>query len=224
MSEDTCVARVPIFRALTPEQQLEVAGFARPVRAEANDQVMAAGSSQRRLLVVHSGKVRIVHLLPNGREHVVRVLGEGDVVGEEAFVLGRRPTHYAYADTPAQLCTFDHKDLNKLVARYPAIALKMLQMQSERLSSAERMLAAMGGADVGSRLASYLLDLPSKNEDGGALVELPMAKKDVASFLGTSPETLSRRLREWADAGAIELRGRREVLIRDVDTLLDASS
>ena len=220
MSEDTCVAKVPIFRGLTPEEQREVADFARPVTASPNEQVMTAGSSRRRLLVVHSGRVRVVHLLPNGREHVVRVLGEGDVVGEDAFVLGRRPTHYAYADTDAQLCTFDHDDLARLVARYPGIALRMLQIQSERLANAERMLASMGGAEVGTRLAAYLLDLPSRQSDEGVLVELPMAKKDVASYLGTSPETLSRRLREFVDAGSIELRGRRGVLIRDVDALL----
>lgn len=223
-STDTCVALVPIFRGLDPAQQREVAGFARPLSFSAGEQVVAAGDATRRLFVVHSGRVRVVRLLESGREHVVRVLGVGDVLGEDSFVLGRRPAHFAYADTAASMCTFDHDDLSALVARFPGIAVRMLQVQSERLANAERMLAAMGGSDVGARLAAYLLDLPSRHTPEGASIDLPMAKKDIASHLGTTPETLSRKLRELAGGGVVSLEGRRGVVIRDVDALLERSS
>lgn len=220
-SNDTCVSLVPIFRGLDQHQQLEVAGFARPVQLDAGEQVVAAGDPSRRLFVVHSGRVRIVHLLESGREHVVRVLGVGDVLGEDAFVMGRRPRHYAYADTATSLCTFDHDDLAALVARFPGIAVRMLQVQSERLANAERMLAAMSGSDVAARLAAYLLDLPSQATAEGQRIELPMAKKDVASHLGTTPETLSRKLRQLADDGVVRLEGRRGIVILDFDALVD---
>lgn len=223
-SGDTCVSLVPIFKGLDPKQQLEVASFARPLKFDAGDQVVAAGDATRRLFVVHSGRVRVVRLLASGHEHVVRILGVGDVLGEDAFVLGRRPSHYAYADTAASMCTFDHDDLAALVARFPGIAVRMLQVQSERLANAERMLAAMGGTDVAARLAAYLLDLPSRSTPDGALLELPMAKKDVASHLGTTPETLSRKLREFVDDGVLALDGRRGVLLRDVDALLSRAT
>ncbi|MDO5503665.1 MAG: Crp/Fnr family transcriptional regulator [Actinomycetia bacterium] len=223
-TNDTCVSLVPIFRGLDPTQQLEVAGFARPLHFAAGDQVVAAGDPTRRLFVVHTGSVRVVRLLESGREHVVRVLGVGDVLGEEAFVLGRRPSHYAYADTAASMCTFDHDDLSALVGRYPGIAVRMLQVQSERLANAERMLAAMSGTDVAARLAAYLLDLPARATSAGSRIELPMAKKDVASHLGTTPETLSRKLRELLDDGVLTLEGRRGIIIRDIDALLDRSS
>ncbi len=240
---DTCVARVPVFRGLSPGQQAEVSQFARPVVVTAGDQVVAAGAPERRLLVVHSGRVRVVHLLESGREHVVRMLGPGDVVGKASFILGRRPEHFVYAETDARLCTFDHGDLARLVSRYPDIAVRMLQVQAERLVAAERKLAAFGAGDVGARVAAYLLDLPAgpasptspadsaaatSPADSAAatspassmLVELPMAKKDVASYLGTTPETLSRRLRELTNAGAIEVTGRRGILILDADALI----
>ncbi|MDO5676923.1 MAG: Crp/Fnr family transcriptional regulator [Propionibacteriaceae bacterium] len=223
-SGDTCVSLVPIFKGLDHKQQLEVANFARPLHFDAGDQVVAAGDSSRRLFVVHTGRVRVVHLLESGREHVVRVLGVGDVLGEDAFVLGRRPNHYAYADTEASMCTFDHDDLSALVARYPGIAVRMLQVQSERLANAERMLAAMSGTDVAARLAAYLLDLPSHSTPAGLEVELPMAKKDVASHLGTTPETLSRKLREFVDDGVLSLHGRRGIVLLDIDALIDRST
>ena len=218
---DLCVALVPIFKGLSHEEQVEVASYSKPIRVAANEQVMQAGSEQRRLLVVHSGKIKLVHILPNGREYLVRTLGTGDVVGEDAFLLGRRPTHFAIAETDAQMCTFDHKDLAGLLAKHPGIALRMLQIQSERLSDAERRLASMSGADVGARLADYLLDQPATTEAGVMTVTFPMAKKDVASYLGMSPETLSRTLRDWVDSGIVATEGRRGIKILDVDRLLE---
>ena len=50
-----------------------------------------------------------------------------------------------------------------------------------------------------------------------------MAKKDVASHLGTTPETLSRKLRELVDDGVLALSGRRGIVIRDIDALLNRS-
>ncbi|MDP3894902.1 Crp/Fnr family transcriptional regulator, partial [Nocardioides sp.] len=74
--------------------------------------------------------------------------------------------------------------------------------------SAERMLTARTLADVGARLAAYLLDCPTTwGVSGAATAHLPMAKKDIATFLGTSPETLSRRLKALEREGLIQVRG-----------------
>ncbi|HJE51467.1 MAG TPA: Crp/Fnr family transcriptional regulator [Tessaracoccus flavescens] len=220
---DTCVAAVPIFRGLSHEQQLEVASFAKPVRAEKGALLQEPGSKNSRLMVVHSGRIRLVHALANGREQLVRVVEPGDSMGEAGFLLGQRPEHFAYADGDVTLCTFEHQDLGKLVATYPGIALRMLQVSTQRLQSAERMLAAFSSTDVGTRVAAYLMDLPSSRVDGVIHVRLPMAKKDIASYLGTTPETLSRTLASFAAEGLIATSGRRDVAILDPARLSDRS-
>jgi CRP/FNR family transcriptional regulator, anaerobic regulatory protein len=71
---------------------------------------------------------------------------------------------------------------------------------------------------VGARVAAYLLELPATIEDGRATVVLPIAKKDVAALLDTSPETLSRRLASFERKGLVRVRGA-EVEIIDPDGL-----
>jgi CRP-like cAMP-binding protein len=171
----SCVARVPIFAGLTPGQQDEVAAFARPLHVARGQIVYVAGSDLRRLLVVHNGRIAMRHLTPDGREQVVRVLEEGDVVGEAAFVTGAQPDHEAVATVDSELCTFDHADLVELVRLHPGIAVRMLQAVTDRLVRAERMLAAFATSEVEARLAAWLLDQPGVDDAGRRLVVLPMA-------------------------------------------------
>lgn len=210
----SCVAIVPLFAGLTPEEQREVASYAHPIRRRRGEHVHRAGEAVSHLLVVHRGRVKISHLAPSGHERLIRVLEPGDFAGEASFVTGARPEDYATALTDVELCSFDHDDLKALVTQYPDIALRMLHTVTTRLEGAERRLADLTSSDVEARLAAYLLDQPAQHAEEGLRVRLPLPKKDIASLLGTTPETLSRRLAHFADEGLIALEGR-DVLVLD---------
>ncbi|MBP1326817.1 CRP/FNR family transcriptional regulator [Leucobacter exalbidus] len=219
-SGELCVARVPLFRGLTRTQQLEVAGFARTVRLDAIEQVYAAGSNVSQLMAVHTGKVKISRTSLAGHEQLIRVLGPGDFIGESAFLTGATPEHAAEALEYTELCVFRHADLSRLVEKHPSIGLQMLQGVSQRLDDTEARLATVISGNVSSRLADYLLSLPAKpGNDAAVHVTLPLAKKDIASLMSTTPESLSRQLRKLTDAGVISQQDRGQVTILDVTAL-----
>ena len=220
MSErDLCVTRVPIFQGLTLQEQLRVADFARPILAGKGEIVYGPGQPVSRLLVMHSGQVKISRESPNGHEQILRTVTDGDVVGERAFLTGHRPNDLAVALEDSRMCVFDHSDHAALLREYPDISQRMLRTLSDRLSSVERLLAAITSSDVTARVAAYLLDLPGSMREGAVTVRLPMAKQEIAAYLGTTPETLSRRLAALSASGLIELDGRRNLRILDIDGL-----
>lgn len=119
------------------------------------------------------------------------------------------------------MCVFRHQDVGVLIARHPSIGLRMLQGVSRRLEQTEERLAAATSVEVGGRLARYLVDLRTHREaDGTVTVRLPLAKKDIASLLDTTPESLSRALRRLQDAGVIDQQGPRAVRLLDLDRLV----
>lgn len=222
---DLCVARVPLFQGLTHDQQVEVASFALPTNLEAAEQIYAAGSHMSQLLVVHTGQVKISRTNAAGREQLIRVLGPGDFIGEFAFLTGRSPDHAAEAIVDTQLCVFRHADLGRLAEKHPSIGLRMLQGVSKRLADTEERLASVISGNVVSRLADYLLSLPGKRGPRDTVeVELPLAKKDIAALMSTTPESLSRQLRKLTDAGVISQDMQGRVTITDVNALNDLSS
>ena len=92
---------------------------------------------------------------------------------------------------------------------------------ARKTAESEHLLVSLTSEDVMTRIVSYLLSLPRiRNRDGRVSVRLPVTQNDLASHLGTTPETLSRRLRELMDAGAITRAENREFTLR-YDLLAD---
>lgn len=197
--EASCVSRVPLFSGLTPEQQALVGALARPVMLSRGELAHGVGERSGRLSVVHTGRIKLSRTMPSGRQRLLRVVGPGETVGEHGFLTQDSTTEEAEAMTESRLCVFAQPDLAGLVADYPAIGWRMLRALSERLVEVEGRLA-LSALDVDVRLADYLLqqpllrDAPGSPAGAGLRVRLPLSKKDIASMLGTTPESLSRAL------------------------------
>lgn len=202
------MALVPLFAGLTREQQAEVATLARPVKLRAGDAFVRAGARHAPLFVVHSGMVKLSRTTADGKSTTLQVLGPGEVGGETWLLTGERPESDVVALDASRMCVFEPSALDSIVRRFPSVGVTLLRTLAVRLHSAERMLTARALADVGARLAAYVLDCPTTwDTRRAATAHLPMAKKDIATFLGTSPETLSRRLKAMEREGLIRVRG-----------------
>ena len=220
----SCVSRVPIFASLSTEQQAAVGECARATRLPRGEQLYGPGDPVGALFVVHSGQVKVTRVAHSGAEALVRVAGPGDAVGELAFLTGERPDYRVVALSEVSMCLFRHRDLAAILAANPAVAMGMLRSVASRLEAVEARLAAMSSIDVTGRLAEYLLGLPIASDsldaqDRRTWVRLPMAKKDLASYLGTTPESLSRALRRMHDAGIITAGRTARLVIDDIDAL-----
>lgn len=216
---DSCVARVPVFAGLSAHDQQRVEALARPTHVQAGGIAYSAADNVSHLLVLHTGRLKIVRAAADGSEQLVRVLGPGDFTGETAVFTGQRPDGYATALDECRLCVFRHDDLEALILKYPGIGLRMLAAVSERLADTEHRLSSLTSRDVESRLADYLLGLPSTWRDRIATVRLPLAKKDVAALLDTTPESFSRALKSLADQGLVAIGAGRSVSITQPDRL-----
>jgi CRP/FNR family transcriptional regulator len=212
------VAHVPIFAGLPADQQQMVMRLAHSVRVAAGEPVYAPDDQAASLIVVHSGVVKTFRRSAEGAEQMLRVLGPGDFSGETAVLTGRQPQEFAQAVTNAQLCVFSHRDLTELIRRRPDVGLHMLAALGRRLGETEDRLSAVTTRDVSARLASYLLGLPAARHDGMFTVTLPLSKRDIASLLDTTPESLSRGLGRLSDQGLITV-AKATVTLLDVDGL-----
>lgn len=86
---------------------------------------------------------------------------------------------------------------------------------SQRLDDTENTVESMGVMSVEARIVNKLFELAK----GQSKFELPYSKRDMASLLGMSSETLSRKLRELESDQLIGLKGQRGIELLDLDAL-----
>lgn len=119
---------------------------------------------------------------------------------------------------PVELCVMAREDFQQFLLKYPAISLKVLSEFSSWLSKTEKQVADIAMESVETRIAMYLAHLVEVQQTN--IVQLPMSRKDIASHSGTTPETVSRKITEFEDAGWIAQINQKDIGIIDLDALL----
>ncbi len=213
-----CISIVPIFNHLDAAEMAEIVKETRAVTHERGQTIYRAGEPSDGLYIVHRGRVKIYRLSDSGKEQLVRILGPGDFTGE--LSLFSESVHDAYADAMerVELCVMGREDFQKFLHQYPAVSLKVLTEFSARLAQSENQAAAIALESTETRIAMYLANQVDANRNNK--ITLAMSRKDLASYLGTSPETISRRLTEFEEAGWIRQLSQREIEVVDLDALL----
>ena len=202
---------MPIFQNLTSEEKQEVAQITSQKSVEKGELIYSMGDEVDSLFVIHSGLVKIYRLSDTGKEQVLRLVKPGDFLGELTLFSHSPMGHYAEALEPCSMCIIEGSQLKALMGKYPTIAFKVLEELSQRLEKTEQLLEDISLHSVERRLAQVLLDLSA----GGNEIDLEMSKRDLASQMGMSGETLSRKLSSFEAQGLIEQIGQRRMIIKD---------
>jgi CRP/FNR family transcriptional regulator len=218
--QKNCVEIVPIFSNLNAAEVREVAGITRARTYEKSQAIYNAGDRKEKLYVVHSGKVKIYRLSPAGKEQVIRLVGPGQFFGELALFSPQSSAEYALALEQSTMCVIEGSALKTLMGSHPSISLKVMEELSRRLDQAESLIRDIALQSVEQRLARFLLD----EAKGASEVRLRTTKGNLASQLGMSQESLSRKLAGFQAKGLIDLKAPRIIAITDragLEALMD---
>lgn len=120
--------------------------------------------------------------------------------------VGARQTCDALAQTPVLLVELPIEPLRALLARQPILALRFTDALAREVGRLEARLHELMHKDAGSRLAAWIC-AQSADRPQPSVLRLAERKRDIASQLGMTPETLSRLMRSLSDRGLIAVSG-----------------
>ena len=213
--------QVPIFNHLEADSLALVHQKIHAVEFKKGEYLFRAEEPTNTLYIIQSGAVRLFHLLESGKEQLIRILKPGDFIGEwSLFSQDRQYEDYAYALVDTKVCQLYADDFKEVLLNYPAVSLKILEEMSRRLQASEKMTSRVANESVGTRLVNYLLgQLPGQASDAH-LINLELSRKELAAFLGTTPETISRKFKELETLNIIKSLSPRKIKIINFDGLL----
>lgn len=213
------IRQTPLFGGLDPDQMEQVRRIAQVKQFSRLETIFLEGDPGKGFYVIAEGKVKIYKLSAEGKEQILHIYGPGHPIGEVPVFSGSRFPANAQAIEKSRLLYFSRSDFVELIATNPSMALNMLAVLSMRLRQFTVQIENLSLKEVPARIASYLTLLVREQGNSGS-VTLPISKGQLASLLGTIPETLSRIFGKMTAQGLIKVKGSRIELI-DADALED---
>ncbi|NCB37622.1 MAG: Crp/Fnr family transcriptional regulator [Erysipelotrichia bacterium] len=205
------LAKSDLLREMQPEFLEAIASIAVKRNLTTDQTLFLQHQEATGFYLVCSGTVKIYRIGNDGREQLIHLFGEGEIVGEVPVFQGTAYPACATATTDCELIYFNRDRFVALGRQQPEIFLSMLAILSRRLRHFVELVDDLSLKDVTARLAKFLLGNCTSKQM--ATIELDRTKTALASKLGTIPATLSRTFKKIQECGAIKVNGNRIEII-----------
>jgi len=201
------ISHVPSFSGLPENQLEEIKDIAVDRHFNKGEIIFSDGDEGDGFFVVVEGLVKIFKASLDGKEQTLHIYGPGEPFGQVAVYAGRSYPASAQAIAKSHVLFFPRTAFVDLITRIPSLAMNMLAVLSKRLREFTVQVENLSLKEVPGRLAGYLIYLADEQGKDDTIT-LSISKGQIASLLGTIPETLSRIFARMTDLNLIEMDGR----------------
>jgi CRP/FNR family transcriptional regulator len=190
---------------------------------EAGQTIAWSGDKMDFVASVVSGIATLTQTLEDGRTQMVGLLLPSDFVGRP----GRETAAYnVTATTDIVMCCFRRKPFEEMMVKTPHVAQRLLEMTLDELDAAREWMLLLGRKTAREKIASLLLIIARRDASvklqtarGRMTFDLPLTREAMADYLGLTLETVSRQVSALKRDGVIELVGKRQIIVPDMDLL-----
>lgn len=208
---------VPFFADLTADVMRAINPLFHERGYAADGTIYFAGDRADRLFLVADGKVKLIRHTLRGQDVVLDILKQGDLFGSLSTLGDEAYSDTAQAQTACCALTIAAVDFQTILNRYPPVAVRVLNIVSERLKAAQETVQQLSAYSVEQRIASTLLHLADRlgqPQANSLVIQTPLSRQDLAAMTGTTTETVSRVISQFRHAGLIRS-GRQWIAITD---------
>ncbi|MDF1562674.1 MAG: Crp/Fnr family transcriptional regulator [Deltaproteobacteria bacterium] len=168
------------------------------------------------LFIIVEGRAKAMLLGESGREMILYVFRPGDFFGEMSLLDNEPRSATVQASEETTVLALRRDAFHRHIEKYPKTALSILREMSARLRRADEIIGSLALLDVYGRVARLLRELADRDgeevDEGMMIAERP-TQQDIAAMIGTSRETVSRALSDFAKRGFVEMSGK-SILLR----------
>jgi CRP-like cAMP-binding protein len=220
MCVDCPVLKGVLFRGLSEEQVARLSCVFRPARYRRSQILYFEGGTGQHVFALHSGLVKIVKSLENGKDRITRVIFPGELFGLEALTEANYPLT-AVTLRDCEICAASRDEFMDFLHENPDIALGMVRFLVSEVARVRTQVTDMSFKDARMKVATLLLSLVTSETESLPRTysfQLPFSRQEISEILELSPETVSRTLSAMRREQMLEARGRR-LTIQDTDKL-----
>ena len=180
-----------------------------------NQPLFIEGSFPRGVYCLNQGKVKVFARGDEGKEQIIHIAKEGEIIGFRAMFSGDMYKVSATALEDANICFISKDDFLDMIDTNPTLRNGIMRELSKELGDRAVFITNMAQKSVRERLAAALIIL----DDVYSGEQINLTREDLANFVGTATETLIRLLKDLKEECVIDIHTRKLEII-DKDKLM----
>ena len=222
----TCQSRLTnVFCTLTDDQLANLSVEKSCNIYKKGQLVFFEGNRPTGLYCVNKGKVKVYQIGVEGKEQIIRLAKDGDILGYRSLISGEMYTASGSVIEDATICFLPKKTFFDLLQTNSELSTRMMKLLSNDLKSAEKRITGLAQKPVRERMAETILMLKEfYGLDGEKqTIRANLSREDIANIVGTATETAIRILSEFRSEKMINLLGKK-IQIVNADALIRAAN
>tara|TARA_R110002049_G_scaffold265234_2_gene441349 strand:+ start:3092 stop:4147 length:1056 start_codon:yes stop_codon:yes gene_type:complete len=184
------------------------------------DTLYYEGDFPNAVFLLTKGKVKTFKINEDAKELITGLLKPGDYFGHLPIMENKPYDECAVCLEDTEVVKILRQDFLKLLEKNRDVSSKFIKMISNDLVKREKKLLSLAYDTVRKRAANALLELKQRFGTDDESYHIDMLRSDLASMVGTAPESIIRALTDFKEEGLIEMKGK-EILIKNVKGLED---
>jgi CRP/FNR family cyclic AMP-dependent transcriptional regulator len=164
----------------------------------------------RGVFILCEGKIKLTISSSEGKTLILRIAKSGEALGLMSVLSGQPYEVTAETLHPCQIAFVRRDDFLRFMAQNPEISQAIVRQLSSNYSGACEQLRTVGlSASAQGKLAKLLLDWSAGAEQTklGTRIQLPLTHEEIAEFIGSSRETVTRTFSEFRSRHLVTLKG-----------------
>lgn len=214
-----------LFRRLTPSQIAHLESRARFKRFERGSLIYLPSDQNDSVLFLESGRVKMYHVTPDGKQTVLAFIEPGELFGENAAVFDEGVREeYAETMVTSDVILIPGDEMQELMHAHAELSLGIMKLIGLRRRRIERRLKSLLYRPAKDRLVHLLLELAEdygRRTNEGVLLNVKLSHQDLSSVIGSTRETVTNVINELEQEGRIIVR-RRQFILRNMNQLAES--
>ncbi|MBK9334289.1 MAG: Crp/Fnr family transcriptional regulator [Ignavibacteria bacterium] len=214
---DTCSARFQSVFCDMPEDEISFISDSKHCNLYSKGQtIFNEGNYPSGLFCINKGRVKLSQTGFEGKEQIIRLAKDGDVMGYRSLISGDPYSATATVLEDSKICVIPKNIFFELLRKDVKLTGKIMKLLADDLKFAQNKITNLAQKPVIERLAETLLMLKEyygiKDED--AYLNITITREEIANIVGTATETAIRLLSELRKEGILEIEGKKIKILR----------
>ena len=198
-----------LCRFCIPEWKEAIAVKKTTLLVKKGKQLFREGENVKGIFFIYSGSVKIHKQWTDGKELVLRFAKAGDIAGHRGLGGGDHYPVSATALEDTKLCFIANDFLEATLKTNHGLTYTLLQFYAAELQKAEQRMRDLAHMEVKGRVAGALLEIAGFfGLDKDKFIAVPITRQDIASYAGTTYETVFKFFTELVGAKIISTSGK----------------